>query len=307
MTREQIRCGFVGLIGQPNAGKSSLLNALVEEKVSIVTAKPQTTRRRVLGVVNRPGAQVVFVDAPGVLKAEAGLNSFLQKEAEDVIQSSDALIAVLSLDERKSEDVQRILDLVQKSAKPFLVVVTKMDLQEKVHRLIKIQEMVRNVNPAADVVDWSQNWGQAGKEQLDKIVQLASELLPLSPAPLFDTEIFTPHTVRELAAEMIREQCFEILSQELPYNLAIRIVKFDETKPKLTEIYADIVVGKTGHKTIVVGKKAETVKKIGMAARTQLEKMIGNKVFLKLEVVVRENWSTNKSLMKDLGYAIKSD
>jgi GTP-binding protein Era len=124
---------------------------------------------------------------------------------------------------------------------------------------------------------------------------------------LYDAEIFTPHSMRELTAEIVREKCFEELDKEIPYNLAVRVVQYDESQPNLPRIHADVIVTKHGHKAIVVGKKAATIKKIGMSARQEIEKLVGTKVFLKLEVVVRENWAFNQQLMKDLGYAIKQD
>ena len=312
MTREMkpqnpYKAGYVGLIGQPNAGKSTLLNALVEEKVSIVTAKPQTTRRRVLGVVNLTQGQIVFVDAPGYLHAAEGLNHFLQKEAEDVASNSDVLLCVISLDEKDPKDVQQILDLAKKSKKPCFVVVTKVDLVEKKHRLEKIKEMVQGQfpNQTVQIFEYSSQWGEDGKSTLNEIKNFAQNLLPLTPAPLYDTEIFTPHTVRELSEEIIREQCFEILDQEIPYGVAVRVNVFDESSPTLTKIHADILVPRETHRPIVVGKNAAVIKEIGIRARKEIEKMVGNQVFLKLEVLVRKDWSMNPRMMKDLGYAIK--
>jgi GTP-binding protein Era len=298
------RAGFVGLIGQPNAGKSTLLNILIDEKVAIVTPKPQTTRRRVLGLVSRPEGQIVFVDAPGIVRAKSGLNSFLEKEALDVIASSDALIGVLGLDEKNKEQIIEILDLLKNSKKKFLVVITKAELSMQKHRVDIIKTMVREISPTADIFEMSSKWGDDNKEIVKDIVAAALKIVPESKAPLYDVELFTPHSVKDLAAEIIREKCFEQLSQEIPYNLAIRIVKFDESNPKLPKIYADIVTSRDNHKGIVIGKGAQTLKKIGSDARSEIEKMLGMKVFLKLEVVVREDWAQNKSMMKDLGYVV---
>jgi GTP-binding protein Era len=296
--------GFIGLIGQPNAGKSTLLNILVEEKVAIVTPKPQTTRRRVLGVVSRPDGQVVFVDAPGIVKAQSGLNAFLQKEAQDVISSSDALIGVLSLDEKNKEQIVEILELVKTSKKPFLIVITKAELTANKHRLEIIKNLVQEISPTAPIFEISSQWGNDNKEIISNIVTAGLTLLPESPAPLYDVELFTPHAVKDLVAEIIREKCFEELSQEVPYSLAIRIAKFDESNPKLPKIYADILTTKESHKGIVIGKGAQTLKRIGSQARSEIEKLVGKKVFLKIEVVVREDWALNNKMMKDLGYVV---
>jgi GTP-binding protein Era len=305
------RAGYVGLIGQPNAGKSTLLNALVEEKISIVTEKPQTTRRRVLGVVNQEQGQIVYVDAPGWIRAEEGLNHFLQKEAEDVAGSSDALVLVISLDQKDADSVTQIFAVAEKSKKPFFIVVTKADLVDKKHRLEKIKEMAtdkfKNSFRGRDIpiIEFSSKWGKDAESVLTQIKEISLSLLPETPAPLYDTEIFTPHTVRELCEEIIREQCFELLDKEIPYGIAVRVATFDESNPDMPRIHADILVPRETHRPIVVGKKAAVVKEIGIRARKEIERMVGTQVFLKLEVLVRKDWTENTRLMKDLGYVIK--
>ena len=301
------RAGFVGLIGQPNAGKSTLLNILVDEKVSIVTDKPQTTRRRVLGVVSRKEGQIVLVDAPGIVRAKSGLNAFLEKEALDVISQSDALIGVLSLAEKSKEHVIEILELLKKSKKPFMVVITKADMAANQHRTHVIRDLVSEISATAKVIEMSNKWGKDQKMVSEEIALEVLKLLPESPAPLYDEELYTPHSVKDLAVEIIREKCFESLAQEVPYNLAVRVAKYDESNVKLPKIYADIVTTKESHKGIIVGKGARTIKEIGMKARSEIEKMVGQKVYLKLEVVVRENWSENKKMMKDLGYVVSEE
>jgi GTP-binding protein Era len=298
------KAGFVGLIGLPNAGKSTLLNLLVEEKVSIVTPKPQTTRRRVVGILSLPEAQVILVDAPGVVKAKSGLNAFLEREALDVIGSSDVLCAVLNLDEDKKENLDQILEMVRGSGKPWFAVITKVDLIDKRHRLTKLKEELREKSPNVTILEVSKNWGEDTKDFRDAFVREAAKLLPTSLAPLYDVELFTPHTVRELAAEVIREKCFEELHQEIPYNLAVRINKFDESAQNLVRIFAEIVVSKENHKGIVIGKGGAMIKGIGTKARAELEKMLDQKVFLQLDVSVREEWFENPRLMKELGYVV---
>ena len=298
------RAGFLGLIGQPNAGKSTLLNNLVEEKVSIVTDKPQTTRRRMMGFLQDKDSQIILVDAPGVLKAGKGLNSFLQKEAEDVIQSSDALCAVFNLDEDKKENLDKILEMVVASKKPWFAILTKVDLVEKTHRRERLRTELRDKHPSVNIIEFSNSWKSDMIEFRRSFVTTAKALLPESPAPLYDTDSYTPHTVKELACEIVREKCFEELQQEIPYQLAVRITKFEETDPALTKIYAEIVISKESHKPIIIGKGGTLIKKIGMSARKDLEKLMGHKVFLSLDVVVREEWFENGRLMKELGYVV---
>lgn len=295
------KAGFIGLIGQPNAGKSTLMNLLVDQKVSIVTSKPQTTRRRIQGIISKPEGQIVFVDAPGLVRAEKGLNSFLESEALDVIKESDALIAVLSVDERSAEKAEEILNLVKESKKPWIGVINKIDMKGKEHRVAILQDMVSNLGARAYLVSALQK-DSVGR---DAILTGALNLLPEAKAPLYDEELLSPHNTRDLVNEMIREKCFEFLHQEIPYTLTVRIRSYDETNPEIVKISADIVVGKENHKIMVIGKGGETIKRIGTEARKEIEKFIGNKVFLELKAVVREDWINNPRFLKEQGYVVE--
>ncbi|KYG65332.1 GTPase Era [Bdellovibrio bacteriovorus] len=299
------KAGFLGLIGQPNAGKSTLMNYLVDEKVSIVSAKPQTTRRRILGIWSTDKGQIVFVDAPGIIKADKGLNSFLAKEAEEVIADSDALLAIVSVDEGKPEDAEKILDLVSKSGKPWIGIVTKADIEEKAHRVLILKKMIEDRGGKAMSVSVKDS--KDDQEEREAMLIEFLELLPETPAPLYDVELFTNENVREMASEIIREKCFESLHQEIPYSLAVRIIKFDEAATPVPKIYAEIIVSKDSHKAIVIGKEAKVIKQIGMDSRKEIEKLMGEKVFLDLQVIAKPEWFENKRMMKELGYATKSE
>lgn len=296
-----IRAGFVGLIGQPNAGKSTLMNNLVKEKVSIVTPKPQTTRRRVQGLVTTDKGQVIFVDAPGIVKSESGLNLFLQDEAQDVIKNCDALIAVLSIDEKDIKYNTQILDMVKASRKPFIVIITKTDLDDKIHRVRILSDQFANDN-----IKWHSVGKQLkNKEDIQHIMDSIIELLPQSENYLFDEDDYTTESVRDLASEIIREKCFEELEFEIPFNIAIINQKFEEDL-KCPRLIYDILVTKEGHKPIVVGKGASKIKTIGEKARAEIQKMMGvSKIYLELNVVVKENWFANKNLMKELKYVVR--
>lgn len=297
------RAGFLGIIGQPNAGKSSLVNFLVKEKVSIVSAKPQTTRRRVLGLWSSNEGQIVFVDAPGVIDAASGLNGFLAQEAKDVIDSSDVLLAVVSVDEKSKDDALKVVEMVSQSKKPWIGVITKTDLSDKIHRVLAIKEMIESRGGKALQIS-VKNEDEEDREAL--LLEFLA-LLPTSPQPLFDIELFTTENTRDLAAEIIREKIFENVEQELPYTMAVRIIKFDENAKPCPKIFADIIVSKENHKAMVIGKGAQVLKKIGMESRKEIEKMMGQKVYLELNVQFRDNWHQNKRMMKELGYVLKSD
>lgn len=296
------RAGFLGIIGQPNSGKSTLMNYLVKEKVSIVTAKPQTTRRRVLGIWSDPAGQIVFVDAPGFIEAEKGLNGFLAKEAQDVIDSSDALLAVISIDEAKAEDAEKTIELAAKSGKPWIGVITKTDIDAKAHRIMILKGMIEE--KGARAVTLSVKLSQKSDEDRQVLLNDFLTLLPESPQPLYDVELFTSESVKDMTTEIIREKCFENLHHEIPYNIAIRIVKFDEIANPIPKIHAEILVPRESHRPILIGKGGEVIKKIGMEARKEIEKLMGEKVFLDLNVVVRENWFENSGIMKDLKYVV---
>jgi GTPase len=300
------RAGFVGIVGQPNAGKSTLMNLLVQEKISIVTDKPQTTRRRILGVVSKDNGQIVYVDAPGLLRSKSGLNKFLEQEALDVVESSDILIAVLSIDEKDPDNLTQILDIVSQSKKSAFVVITKVDIEDKKHRILKIKDMIQAKLPKARIFELSSKWGDDIAIVRKDIEDHALSMLPKNPAPLYDVELFTPHTERELVVEMVREQCFEEFHSEIPYSLAVRVTKFDESRPELPHIFAEIIVSKDSHKPIIIGKGGTIIKKIGQQSREQIEKILGRQIFLSLNVVVRDEWFMNKGLMKDLGYVVEN-
>lgn len=303
MAKTAFRAGFLGLIGQPNAGKSSLLNFLVKEKVSIVTSKPQTTRRRITGLHTTDEGQIVFIDAPGLVKSTSGLNTFLEKEAHDVIKSSDAIIAVLSVDEATAERNEEILNLVTKSRKPWLAVITKVDLKETEHRVMIIRGLVEKMGGKALTVSNKKHKDAERQELLKEMVKI----LPEAENPLYDPEMFTTENVRDLVEEIIREKCFEVLNHEIPYQLAVQIRKFDENAKPCPKIYADIMVGKDSHKPIIIGKGAAVIKEIGQISRKEIESLMGEKVYLELNVTVKENWFENKQTLKELKYVVDSE
>lgn len=295
------KAGFLGLIGQPNAGKSSLMNYLIDQKVSIVTAKPQTTRRRILGIHTDKNAQIIFIDAPGIVKAEKGLNAFLEKEAMDVMGESDAILAVLSIDEKDAEGNLKILDLVKTAKKPWFAVITKTDIGEKAHRILIIKNMVEAAGGRSMQISILKD----GKEGREELLAKVGALLPEANAPLYDDELYTTENVKDLVAEIVREKCFEHLSQELPYQMAVQVRKFDENAKPCPKIYVDVMVGKESHKPIVVGQGAQVIKKISQESRIEVEKLMDQKVFLELNVVVKENWYEHLQTMKELGYVIE--
>jgi len=297
------RAGFVGLIGLPNSGKSTLLNALVGEKVSIVTSKPQTTRRRVVGLINYKStenhAQVIVVDAPGVIKPRSGLNQFLRDEAEDVITQSDALVAVLNIDEGNADHLEEILNMVKGSGKPWVALIHKTDLPQ-VHRPQILRDKLRPLG--VPIVQGSSL--TEGKMLRESLMEAVIPLLPAADSPLYEEDFYTLSPTKELCGEIIREKCFESLHQEVPFGLAVKIQKFVEDEGDMVMIYSEIMVAKENHRAIVVGKGGSILKKIGTEARKEMEKLIGRRVYLDLKVTSKHNWQRNPGIMKELGYVL---
>lgn len=291
------KAGFIGLVGMPNAGKSTFVNAFIGEKVGIVTAKPQTTRQKVVGVFSNDDTQILFVDAPGYVKSETGINKFLQDELASVLEESDALIAVLNIDEKKPERLEKIIEVVKESGKPWMVLITKNDMGLP-HRVDILKAQLSEYNVPVRVVSSVKNPERLQQE----LLPLFREMLPASEAPLCDPEIYTTQNVRDIAAEVIREKCFEYLHQEIPYGLAVRIVKFIEDKGPTVKIFSEIVVAKENHRHIVIGTAGKSIKMIGQSSRIELEKILGRKIYLDLHVKVKKNWTSSESMMQELGY-----
>lgn len=250
-----MKAGFIGLIGRPNSGKSTLMNLLVGEKVSIVTAKPQTTRRRALGIVNGPDYQAVFVDAPGLVSAQSGLNQFLRAEAMEVVGESDVLVAVLNIDEMDFDRLGDIIELVAKAKKPWVALIHKTDLPQ-IHRPRILREMLSE--RGVPIVEGSSLNG--GEELKVALLEAVSGLLPETPKALFEEDLYTLSTTRDLCAEIIRERCFENLHQEVPFGTAVKIHRFTEDDGPTVVIEAEVILSKENHRPIVIGRGGQLLK-----------------------------------------------
>lgn len=280
----------------PNAGKSTLANALVGEKVAIVTRKAQTTRKRILGIISEEEYQIVLADAPGVISSKKGINGFIVGEYKDVMETSDLLVAVLNLDAYSEEEIEKILNMVSQSGKKWMAVITKVDMGQ-IHRVEKIKYKLRDMN-----VDFVEVSALKKPEQAkERLLEMFVERLPEAPGPFYDPDLFTTSSVKEMCEEIIREKCFEQLHDEVPYGLAVHIRKFEEGD-KIQKIYADILIEREAHKQIVIGKKGQSIRRIGSMSREDIEDLVGTKVYLECFVKVKEDWANQRTTMRELGY-----
>jgi len=294
------RAGFVALVGQPNAGKSTLLNAILNEKLSIVSAKPQTTRARVTGILNHEDAQVIFVDAPGTLKSTSGINKFLQDEVADVMRKADVVCALLAAD-ASEQSAKDLIEQLRKGTTPWIAVVTKIDILGGTRTPMFFPYLMENQIPFVSITT-----AKRQKEAVSEVLARVIPLLPEAVAPLYDEDLYTTQTVRQIVAEFVREACFDRLQQEIPYGLAVRVQEFLEDQP-IIKIRCELVIDKENHKSIVIGAKGATIKSIGVQARQAIERFLGQQVFLELHVAVQEGWTKNPRIMKELGYVVAKE
>jgi GTP-binding protein Era len=288
------RCGAVAIVGRPNVGKSTLLNALVGQKLSITSAKPQTTRHRVTGVVTRTDAQFVFVDTPGFQTLHGGpLNRALNRAVRAALEEVDAVLFVVEAGRLEEAD-RAVLPLLPQRV-PVVLVANKSDRVEGPERMLPFLKSAGEAFGFAAVVPVSAARGR----NMGELLKALAPLLPEQP-PLFDAETLTDRSERFLAAELVREKLFRLLGEEVPYGAAVTIDQFRE-EPRLRRIHASIVVDKENHKAIVIGKNGAKLKAIASAARRDMEKLLGAKVFLEVWVKVRGGWTEDAASLRRLG------
>ena len=290
------RCGFAAIVGRPNVGKSTLLNALLRRKVSIVSPKPQTTRHRILGILTRPEDQIIFVDTPGIHSAaRRAMNRHMNRAALSSLADADInLFVVESL--CWSEDDQRVLEALKQQKRPIILVLSKVDKVTPRERLLPfIQELNRRAE-FVEVVPLS----ALKKSNLEQLPSIIAKHLPLSP-PHFPLDQVTDRSPEFQAAEIVREKLTLRLRQELPYGLTVALEQFKEEDGRLL-VNAVIWVERTGQKAIVIGQGGEQLKDVGRSARIEMSNLFGRPVHLEMWVKVKENWSDNEMALKQLGY-----
>jgi GTP-binding protein Era len=292
----KFRSGFVSLIGRPNAGKSTLLNALVGQKVAIVADKPQTTRTSIQGVATLPGAQIVFIDTPGIHKADSQLNKRLMDTVRAALEERDLLLFVVDANENFGEQDRRAVDLARRTETPVLLVLNKIDLVKEKARLLPLIETYRKTYDFVDYIPVS----ATKKKGLDELRAAILARLPEGPA-YFPEDHVTDQPERFLAAELVREKVLLATRQEVPHSVSVTVDKWEET-PRLTRIFATIRVERDGQKAIVIGSKGAMLKQIGTLARTEMERIFGTRIYLDLHVRVQPGWRDKAAFLNALDW-----
>ena len=296
------RTGYIAILGRPNVGKSTLLNALLGQKVAAVSPKPQTTRKRQLGILTADSYQLIFVDTPGIHNPRHKLGQFLNQEAQEALEGVDVLLWLVDVSSRPAEEDKQIGSLLNSTPRrtPLVLAANKMDLVPAEALEARIEAFKETVKKEAQVVHISAEENQ----NLDQLVELLVSLSPFREAE-FDEEQLTDSWERDIAADLIREACLLNLRDEVPHGVGVRVDEFAERENGMLYIAATIFVERNSQKGILIGEGGRMLKTIGSQARRQIEEMGGRPVYLELRVKVLKDWRNDESAMMRLGYKIK--
>ncbi len=296
MNSENFRSGYVGLIGRPNAGKSTLLNFLVGDKIAAVSNKPQTTRHKIKGIVTLESGQIVFIDTPGVHKPGFLLNRRMMAAVHDAILSVDVVVLLRDASVSTGNGDRFVLDLIKQSEKPAVLVLNKIDKISDKKELLPLIEFYSKEYDFHEIIPISALKGEA----IDNLLKQITKHLP-EAEPIFDEDEMTDQPLRTLVSEMVREKILQTTGDEIPYVTAVVTEKFDETDPDRIEIFCAIYVERSSQKGIIIGKGGIKLKKIGTEARYDIEKLLGKRVFLRLFVKVVEDWRNREQNLDEMG------
>jgi GTP-binding protein Era len=293
------RSGFVAVIGKPNVGKSTLMNAYLGQKIAIVSEKPQTTRHRILGILTRPDAQIIFVDTPGIHQPRHKLGEFMVETATKAIPDADVVLFMVDVSEMPTAEDEQIAQLVEEySTAPVILVLNKADLLPP-----------EKVRPHGDAYfnlvkhnEWMMISATRGDNR-DKLLDMVVAQLPQGPR-YYPPDQLTDQNMRFIVAELIREQVLRFLHQEVPHAVAVTVEEWKQRREDLTYIGANVFVEKDSQKGIIIGEGGKMLKRIGQAAREEIEPMVGTRVYLELWVKVRPKWRKDEDELRRLGYAL---
>ncbi|HEX9019848.1 MAG TPA: GTPase Era, partial [Nitrospirota bacterium] len=290
---QKFKSGFISIIGRPNVGKSTLLNSLLGEKIAIISDKPQTTRNRILGIVNRPGAQLVFMDTPGIHKPIHKMNELMVKTALATYNEVDVILMLVEAVEKPGAGDRFIIETLSKVKTPVFLLINKVDLVDK-QRLLPLMQEYSSLYRFAEIIPIS-----ALQNDLGDLTASLLKYLPQGPQYFPDDQL-TDQPERFIVAELVREKIFELTKEEIPYSAAVVIEEMKE-EPDITRIHAGIYVERDSQKGIIIGKGGAMLKQIGTLARQDAEALLGGKVFLKLYVKVRKGWREDERMLKNIG------
>lgn len=303
MSTPKHRCGWVALMGPPNAGKSTLLNSYLGQKVAIVTTKPQTTRNQITGILSDDDAQVIFMDTPGIHKLRGKMNRILLQAAWQAMSSADVLIPMIDADlyirrpEFFDKDIEPMLPAIAEDKRPVAIAVNKIDLFADKSKMLPLLEKLHEIWPNGEIFPIS----ALNCDGIPNLLNFVKKSLP-EAAPQFPTDQLSTLPVRFMVAEIVREKLFNTLRQELPYSTAVDIENWEEDAAKnMTFINAVIYVSRATHKSMVIGHGGQNLKKVGQFAREEITTLLGKKVHLELWVKVREDWPEDLNFLHDLG------
>lgn len=293
------KAGFVNIIGNPNVGKSTLMNALVGERISIITSKSQTTRHRIMGIVNGEDFQIVYSDTPGVLKPNYRLQESMMEASTSALKDADVLLYVTDTIESYDKNID-FLEKAKQSGIPTFLIINKIDLLSSQEALEALVEKWKTILPDAEIVPIC----ALEKFNIEQLLVRIKELLPDSP-PYFDKDALTDRPARFFVNEIIREKILENYDKEIPYSTEVVVEQFHE-EDKLIKIHATIYVERESQKGIIIGKRGAMLKKVGMAARAEIEAFFEKKVFLELFVKVEKDWRNKDKQLKLFGYPLNN-
>ena len=294
---EQKKSGFVTLIGRPNVGKSTLMNHLIGQKIAITSSKPQTTRNRIQTVYTDERGQIVFVDTPGIHKAKNRLGEYMVNVAEHTLSEVDVILWLVEPSTFIGAGERHIAEQLNKAKQPVILVINKIDTLKNQQEILTFMDAYKDICPFAEIVPVS----ALKKRNVDELTKVIFQYLPYGPL-FYDEDTVTDQPMRQIAAELVREKALRLLEEEIPHGIAVTVEKMSERKNGIMDIEATIVCERDSHKGIIIGKGGSMLKRIGSAARRDIEEMMETKVNLQLWVKVRKEWRDNELLMKNYGY-----
>ncbi|MBM4140982.1 MAG: GTPase Era [Nitrospira sp.] len=292
---KNFRSGYVSIIGRPNVGKSTLLNSILGEKVAIVTTKPQTTRNRIIGIKTLPGAQIIFIDTPGIHKPRHKLGEAMVKTALEALNEVDIILFMVEPRSPEKEDLS-VIEMLKKVRSPVFLLINKIDTIKKTD-LLPLIDHFKNLYSFNEIIPFS----ALTQDGMSLLMKRIFDYMPSGPK-YYPDEFITDQLERFMVSEIIREKVMEMTEEEVPYSVAVEIAEWKEREDGLVVISGNIYVEREGQKGIIIGKRGAMLKSIGSAARIDIERLLNTKVFLELWVKVKKDWRNNKTTMRELGY-----